>query len=205
MYSILTPTADEIEAYRLSQIVRPVFQSDGEIPDPPPLGFHSNRGSDVVGTGEADFHAAVDALRCWKMFPGGWVRVEAGGEQLHLGQTVAVVARCCGLWSVNCCRVVDVTSTDRSFAFTYATTDQHAFEGAERFWVEWRCDDSVWFVLHSIARPRDLVVRIALPLLKRRQRRFLAESPIAVRRVVARRASVDRQDDNDSTLKSHRV
>jgi hypothetical protein len=45
----------------------------------------------------------------------------------------------------------------------------------------------VWFGIHAVARPRDLVVWLAFPWLLRLQRRFVREAPEAIRRGVDRR------------------
>jgi uncharacterized protein (UPF0548 family) len=141
-----------------------------------------------VGRGEADYRAAVEAVQQWEMFP-HWVQIDTVGEPVRLGQIAAVTARCCGVWAVNCSRVVDVTLQARQFAFTYATTDEHAMSGAERFWLEWGEDDAVWFGVHSISRPRDWCVWLALPALRHIQQRFAADAPVAVRRAIERRLS----------------
>jgi uncharacterized protein (UPF0548 family) len=184
MYRLSRPSVAALREFIARQSERLAFQSAGTIPDPPLPGFHANQGMAQVGSGRAAFEAAREAVRNWKMFPGGWVDVEANGQPVHLGQTVAVVAPCLGIWTVNCCRVVDVTDAGRTFAFTYATTDQHALAGAERFELEWRDDDSVWFGIHAIARPRDWRVWLAYPHLRRLQRRFAIESPRAVQRAI---------------------
>ena len=198
MYLLHRPTPAEVSRYRDSQRGRPVFQRQGDIPDPPPPGFHANRGSTRVGLGSANFEAACDAVRRWEMFPGDWLSVDTHGETVACGVTAAVVARCLGIWTVNCCRVVDVQESDRRFAFTYATTDQHALEGAERFTVDWRGDDTVWFSINAIARPCDWIVRVGLPLVKRLQRRFAVESPQAVERSIKRRVANSGSNSNSA-------
>lgn len=184
MYRLHRPSPELLRAFVSQEAERPVFAVTAEVPDPPPRGFRANRGGGCVGYGGHDFAAARRAMQEWRMFPGGWVQVDCGGEPLHLGQTVAVIAPCLGIWSVNCCRVTDITSTERSFAFTYATTAGHGMAGAERFRVEWLADDTVWFDVHSIARPRDLLIWLGYPLLRRLQRRFVQEAPLALRRAI---------------------
>lgn len=184
MYLRLHPHRDLLQQFIAAQSGRPVFQESAEIPDPPPAGFYANRGSGAVGRGQTAFLLARSAVQQWRMFPVDWVQVESGGVPVHVGQTVAVVARCLGIWTANCCRVVDVTDGEREYAFTYATTDQHALAGAERFHLEWRADDTVWFSIHAVARPRDWVVWLAYPQLRRLQRRFAVESPAALRRAI---------------------
>ncbi|MFV0444142.1 MAG: DUF1990 family protein [Planctomycetaceae bacterium] len=192
MYSLTRPTAAAIFQWKQGQLSRPVFPIGGRIPEPPPPGFRANRGSGCVGQGAATFNAAVDALLYWEMFPPDWVQVDAGGEPARLGQTVAVIARCWGVWTVNCCRVTFLQRSDRRQTLIYSTTDQHAVEGAEEFCVEHRPDDSVWFTIHAVARPRDAVVWLAFSKFRQLQRRFALESPATLRRAAeGRRISPD--------------
>jgi len=123
------------------------------------------------------------------MFPSDWVRIETAEETVSVGVTAAVIAPCLGVWTINCCRVVDVVETDRRFAFTYATTDEHSLAGAEEFALEWREDDTVWFRIHAVARPRDWLSRLGWLVVRRLQKRFARDAPLAVERAVERRLS----------------
>lgn len=187
MYSLTRPTQDAVTEMRRREATRPVFQEHGEIPERPPPGYRPNVGAGPVGVGESDFRAAIDAVRQWEMFPGGWVTVETGGESAVVGQIAAAVARCFGVWVVNCCRVVYLAETARRFEFTYVTTAGHALRGAERFRVDWRDDDSVWFEVHSISRPREWTAWVVRPQLVALQTRFVQEAVAAVRRGVEQR------------------
>jgi uncharacterized protein (UPF0548 family) len=188
MYRLRRPTAELLRSELDRQCGCAVYQTTAVVADPPPPGFRPNRGRSELGRGRWVFAVAREALRHWEMFPGGWVWVEPEGGPVQLDQTVAVVARCLGMWTVNCCRVVDVTDQPRQFAFTYATTSRHALAGAERFSVTWHEeDDSVWYDVYSIARPRDVRVWGVYPWFRRVQRRFAVESPRALQAAVARR------------------
>jgi alpha-ketoglutarate-dependent taurine dioxygenase len=49
----------------------------------------------------------------------------------------------------------------RRFAFAYGTLAEHAESGEERFQVEWREDDSVWYDILAFSRPNQLFSRTA--------------------------------------------
>ena len=115
----------------------------------------------------------------------GWCSVQTPSGGLSPGETVAVVVRHYGFWSLNACRIVYVLDEDddraRRMGFAYGTLLDHAEAGEERFLVEWRRDDdSVWYDLYAFSRPRHVLARLGYPLSRRLQRRFALESKQAM-------------------------
>jgi uncharacterized protein (UPF0548 family) len=189
MYSLNRPDTEEIDRLICECRRQSAFQTTGDVPRLAPPGHWLNHGAGEVGAGPAAFAAAREALRQWEMFP-AWVSVNAQGLPAEVGCIAATTARCLGVWTTNCCRVVEVTDREDCFTFTYATVASHAVRGAERFAVTWnRATDVVSYEVHSIARPADLVVWLAFPWFRRIQRRFASDSPRALRESVNRRLS----------------
>jgi len=190
MIYLTRPTAAVLDEYLAERRQRPLFTEDAEIPDPPPEGFRRNHQRGCLGRGEDAFAAARLAVSRWKQFPGGWINVYPRDDPVHLGQTVAVVARCLGLWTVNACRVIDISESDSDgitrFAVTYATLSDHMLAGAECFAVErdWR-DDRVWYNLSSYARPRHWLAWAVDRYVRVLQRRFVEDSLMAMRAAVS--------------------
>lgn len=132
---------------------------------------------DKVGEGGDAFGRAVAALRAWKMFDLGWVRVLPPNAAVAVGTTVAVLARHYGVRSLNPCRIVYEIEEDdgdvRRSGFAYGTLPGHGASGEERFTVEWRRgDDAVFYDLYAFSRPNHSLVRLGYPLARRLQRRF---------------------------------
>lgn len=181
MIRLNRPTTAVLDAYLAKRQRQPLFTEDVGIPDPPPTGFRRNHRRGCLGCGEGVFSAARLAVTRWRQFPGGWVNVYPQDDPVHHGQTVAVVARCLGLWTVNACRVIDISESDRDgmtrFAVTYATLSDHMLAGAECFAVEWdRTDDRVWYDLSSYARPQHWLAWIADRYVRILQRQFAEAS-----------------------------
>ncbi|HVS52724.1 MAG TPA: DUF1990 domain-containing protein [Opitutaceae bacterium] len=148
----------------------------------PPGGFNLDHNRVRVGTGEAAFAAGCAALRAWRMFPAPWTRIFPADAPIREGQTVAMLAHAFGWW-LSACRivyVVDETAPVRRFGFAYGTLPTHVEEGEERFSVEQLADGSVWYDLRAFSRPRRPLVRLAKPLARRLQRRFVRESQAAM-------------------------
>lgn len=132
-----------------------------------------------LGQGEQVFQRAVRAIREWKMFDLGWVELCWPGAPIAEGTSVAVLVRHFGFWSLNAARIVYVVQESppvRRYGFAYGTLADHAERGEERFTVEWRPDDSVWYDLLAFSRPKHFLAQIAYPLSRGLQRRFALDS-----------------------------
>jgi uncharacterized protein (UPF0548 family) len=150
----------------------------------PPAGFAVLRGHVDLGQSSATFLRAVDAFRQWKMFEVPSVRLCWPDAPLQSGEAVAVVIKHFGFWSVNCCKIVYVVDEDgpvRRFGFAYGTLPEHAEQGEERFTLEWhRNSDVVRYEILSFSMPGNVAVKLAYPIARGLQRRFLRHSLAAM-------------------------
>jgi len=156
----------------------------------PPAGWTVDHNRIRLGQGPAAWDAARAALRSWQMFRIGWVEVHGTDAPLVPGLTVAPMAHAFGFWFLNACRVVYVLDEDgpvRRFGFAYGTLPDHAESGEERFLVEWREDDTVWYDLLAFSRPGHWLTGLGLPLVRKLQKRFAADSLAAMQRAVRSR------------------
>lgn len=138
-----------------------------------------------LGTGEEVFARAKEALRDWRMFDVGWVRICWTDTPIEVGSTVAVLAKLYGFWSLNACRIVYLIEEDseaRRYGFAYGTLPEHAESGEERFTVEWNHDDEVWYDLYAFSRPNSALARLGKPFARSLQRRFARDSMRAMER-----------------------
>ncbi|MBI1228285.1 MAG: DUF1990 family protein [Bacteroidetes bacterium] len=155
-------------------------------PDPV-SGFDNDRNRILLGSGAAVYEAACEAIRQWRMFPGGWAWIEPPGAPIEVGQTLAMVARVFGLHWVNACRIVytlDGTGPERRYGFAYGTLSEHIECGEERFSVEWLPDDTVWYDLKAFSQPRHPLVRLFKPVARHLQWRFVLASQKAMKREI---------------------
>jgi uncharacterized protein (UPF0548 family) len=149
-----------------------------------PAGYVMDHNRQLLGNGELTYERAVAALRSWKQFNLGWVKVRPENAPIAVGTTVAVQATAFGLWSLNACRIVYLLehSVDfkARFGFAYGTLPAHAECGEERFTIEWHRDDSVWYDLCAFSRPQQALVRLGYAYARRLQKRFARESLAAM-------------------------
>ena len=141
-----------------------------------------------LGMGEETFVRAVEALRGWRMFDVGWVRVCWPGTPVETGSTVAVLGSHYGFWSLNACRIVylvEEANGVRRSGFAYGTLPEHAEAGEERFTIEWNPDDEVWYDLYAFSKPNNALARIGKPFARGLQRRFARGSLRAMKQAVS--------------------
>ena len=86
-----------------------------------PRGYILNHQRCELGTGAATFERAKAAVRQWRMFDLGWVRVFWPDAPIQPGAVVAVLARVVGWWSLNVCRIVYMVDEKRRYGFAYGT------------------------------------------------------------------------------------
>lgn len=194
--SLCRPTDDALERFLEEVRHAPFSYSErGASNDGAPTGYDLDHNCVRLGTGRAIFERARDALARWAMFPSGWSRVFAGSSPPIEGQTVGVQFRLFGLWWLNATRIVYVIDDEiggeidselpqRRFGFAYGTLTCHVERGEERFLVEWRSDDSVWYELRAFSRPSFWAARAAKPVARLLQRRFVRDSQAAMKAAV---------------------
>lgn len=153
----------------------------------PLSGYSNDLNRAPLGHGEAVFSAACEALKNWKMFPGGWATIGPGAPPLRQDTTVAMVVHLFGLYWLNGCRIVytfEERGETRKFGFAYGTLPSHIEQGEERFSVEMLPDGTVWYDLRAFSRPRLWLVKLSYPLARFYQRRFVRQSLRAMQRAV---------------------
>lgn len=159
----------------------------GASRDGAPQGYNLDHNRILIGSGAAAFAAGCAAIRAWRMFPQPWTAIAPASAPIREGQIVAMQAHAIGLWWLNACRIVYVLDENepvRRFGFAYGTLGAHVEQGEERFSVELRDDGSVWYDLRAFSRPRFWPVRLAKPLARRLQRRFVRDSQSAMQEAV---------------------
>ena len=185
MFLIRKPSPPFIHAFLEEQAKLPFsYSAVGATAKTPPSDYDVDHSRFQIGTGYAAFAAAKDALKKWEQFRLGWVEPCWPETPIEPGQAFAMLARSCGLWSLNACRIVYVRDEPRKFGHAYGTLPGHIEFGEERFTVEWDEDDAVWYDILAFSRPNHFLARLGYPLVRRLQRRFARDSSAAMKRAV---------------------
>lgn len=160
------------------------YPERGASRDGAPRGYDLDHNRARLGAGRATYERARAALGRWAMFPPGWTRVVHREAAIAAGQTVCLQFHLFGLYWLNAARIVYVLDEDgpvRRSGFAYGTLSCHVERGEERFSVEWLADDSVWYDLRAFSRPSLWAARVAKPVARALQRRFVRDSQAALR------------------------
>lgn len=190
MFRFFRPTDAALQRYRLEQRELPfTYSAVGATLDSSgvaiPSDYNVDRTRRRLGTGDADFAAAKQAIRAWQHFEMGWVGIWPAGIPIEAGAVAIVVTRALGLWSAHAARIVYTVDERHRFGFAYGTLPGHAEQGEERFLVEQLADGSVWYDVIAFSRPRHVFARLAYPLVRRLQKRFGRDTAAAMVRAVA--------------------
>ena len=182
MFFARVPSALDVERFLTDCRERPLSYSGSG-----PAGFQIDTETTNLGAGQRTFVLAVRALRAWRHFDLGWVRVFPPDAPLAAGVVVAVRIKHMSFWSLNGCRVASVFGSEheRSFGFTYRTLTNHAECGAETFTLVWdAATDAVSYTIHAISRPRSIVTKLGFPYVRVLQARFRRDSAQVLRQVI---------------------
>ena len=191
MFLLRRPTEDQMRRYVAERADAPLTypEAGASRGATAPPGYLRNFAGTRLGTGQATFRRAVDAVRRWAMYDMPWTRILWPDTPIEPGRTTGLLVRHYGFWSIHACRIVYVIDEAegpvRRFGFGYGTVADHPERGEERFTVEWRAqDDVVHYELFSFSRPAVPLSILGFPLARGLQKRFARESLRAMRRAV---------------------
>jgi uncharacterized protein (UPF0548 family) len=181
MFSLTKPARDDVgtrisAASRLALMQSEFLDVDAGLKSDVPVGYAHDCSRSQLGRGRQTFDAAIRALEHWKQFDLGWVHVADPDARISPGQIVAMLAHTLGLWTVSLSQVVQVDRSGNTFGFLYKTTADHVEEGEERFVLRFGEDENVWYEIEAVSRPRHVLARLAFPLARIFQHRFVRES-----------------------------
>jgi uncharacterized protein (UPF0548 family) len=182
------PGIKEIEELTaLSRAQTHSYSEVGATRATPPVGYNIDHNRVVLGRGTETFRRAMTAIDEWRMFDMPWIELVPARPEAKEGETVAVVVKHFGFYSVNISRVVYRIEDEDRYGFAYGTLPCHSERGEERFMVEHdQTTDEVWYDVYAFSKPHALAAQIGYALSRRLQKRFAKESMEAMQRAVSR-------------------
>ena len=153
--------------------------------DAQPPTYNIDHNHIVIGNGESAFEKAKQAIRDWKMFDMPWVEICWPDTPVEEDQTVAILIRHFGFYSLNAARIVYTIDKWDWFGFAYGTLRDHGESGEERFSVRLdRESGDVTYDLYAYSKPNYFSARLAYPLTRMLQKRFAQNSKDAMFRSI---------------------
>lgn len=137
-----------------------------------------------IGSGNADWNAAKQAIRDWKMFPSDWITL-SDTPSIEDGEQVLVSARLLGLWWSNPARIVYTVDEPDAFGFAYGTLPGHLEQGEELFQVERDEHGDVYYKLRVMSRPMWWVARLFKGYARMQQATFRKDSYVSMKRALS--------------------
>ena len=198
MWSLRPFTKESLAAFQQSQAlldcsypeVGTTATSTGTETGNFPAGYDHDSNFAILGHGPDAYAAAIRAVQAWVMFPKPWAQIFPGTCPV-LHETVVLQFHLVQLYWRSAARVIYLVDekdlpdgTRARYGFAYGTLPGHVERGEERFTVAWMADNSVVYELQAFSKPRFWMARLAKPLARRWQRRFVLDSQVAMKSYV---------------------
>jgi uncharacterized protein (UPF0548 family) len=152
-----------------------------------PDGYRCDHTRTQIGQGWQEFDTARTALRKWRHFDLGWVRIANPDAAIAPDAIVAVEVHALGLWSVNLSRILYVIDEPNLFGFGYGTTPLHLERGEERFLLEFSpATGAVYYELLAVSRPQNWLAWLGYPFTRGQQHKFARDSHRCMTQIVGK-------------------
>ncbi len=190
MFCLTKPGPEQIREFLAAQEGQQFsYEQVGVSRTTAPSGYVVDHNRIQLGNGRAAFERAKNAIIQWKMLDIAWLELYWRRAPIEKDTTVAIAASHLGFWSLNAARIVYTVEEHgdlERYGFAYGTLPDHAEMGEERFMVEFQAaDESVWYDVYAFSRPH-LLARLAYPFTRALQKKFAADSKMAMQRAVGR-------------------
>ena len=118
LFRLTKPQPAEVARFVADQSPRPFsYAHVGCTRGEPPAGFAVDSYRTVLAPGRDAFERAKSLVRRWTMFRMSWVELHVPDAPIHVGTTVAILARSLGVWTVNAARIVYVVDEPDRYGF----------------------------------------------------------------------------------------
>ena len=182
MFLLREPLKEDVEWFLSSQSHLPFSYKEvgASRRESSPTGYVVDRYRAKLGEGPEAYERAKGALREWRQFDLGWIRLLPPKAPIEVGATVGVLAWHYGFWSLNTARIVYLIQESgevKRFGFGYGTLPGHGERGEERFSVEWsRQNNTVHYDVFAFSRPKHPLAWLGYPFARMLQKRFARDS-----------------------------
>jgi uncharacterized protein (UPF0548 family) len=177
VFRLRRPDAEHLSHFLARQRTAPLtYDEEGAtLGDDLPTGYHHDRSSIELGTGDAVWARATTGIDRWEAPAAAGITIVPADAPIAVGTTVAILTRLGPLHVLAACRIVAVVDEADRYGFAYGTLPAHPEEGEELFVVTRDADGVVRFEITAFSRPHDLLTRLGGPVARRVQRRAMQQ------------------------------
>lgn len=151
----------------------------------PRKGYHVDKRSVVLGSGEITFVSAVRAMKAWCHFDLGFIGLYPQLPEIDRGTNLIVCAHHLNIWSINSCRIVYTIEEETRFGYGYGTLPFHSESGEERFLIEFdRNSGEVRYEILAFSKSNQLAVSLLWPVAEQIQDEFRVQSLEAMSKAI---------------------
>jgi uncharacterized protein (UPF0548 family) len=152
--------------------------------DDMPGGYRHVRRHARLGSGDAVFERAADALAHWRMHRAAGLAVRASAIEAAPGVRISsgVGTGPLRIWAP--CEVVWLVDEPGRYGYGYGTLAGHPASGEEAFDIS-MVDGDVWLDIRAFSRPARWYTRLGRPVVERLQDRATDRYVTALRRLAA--------------------
>jgi uncharacterized protein (UPF0548 family) len=147
-------------------------------------GYNNDLNTLHIGQGDLVWEKAKKSLQNWQQFPFSWTKIYNNKTPLKEGNVVAVLFRLFGIWWINAARIVYSFDENDRFGFAYGTLHGHVESGEECFWIDRDTTGNVYYHIKAFSKPAFWGAKLAYPIARRYQRKFVLESMAQMKELV---------------------
>ncbi|MEL6719934.1 MAG: DUF1990 domain-containing protein [Bacteroidota bacterium] len=141
-----------------------------------PPNFNHDYNKVFLGKGEEVWENAKAALQNWQQFPRPWTAIYSNVTPLEKDEVVVVGFHLFGFWWFNGARIVYAFDEADRYGFAYGTLTKHVEIGEEYFGIERNAEGEIHYHIKAFSRPNYWYVKLAKPLARFYQGRFVRQS-----------------------------
>lgn len=179
MFSLTEPKTEAVRQFLSTQVNLPFSYPEvgasrqWNLDQPPRMpGYNVDTHREKLGSGRHLFLRATTALKEWRQFSMHSVVLCWPYLRIVEGEVCCVLALHLGFWSMNAARIVYTIEEEQRFGFAYGTLPGHTHKGEERFVIEQRPDNTVWYEVSAFSKPSHWMVKLGSPIARGIQRKF---------------------------------
>lgn len=143
-----------------------------------PPNYHTNSYSTKIGQGRKVYEHAQQIITDLDHLQFNWISCHTSTDKLGLGTFISIQSRLLGLRGLAISQIIEIIDREDSntieYGYVMGTTHYHIVRGEEAFIIKYEKDTGiVTYTIYSYSKTNGLLVTLASPLIRNKQRQFV--------------------------------